>query len=1036
MSASEDILIRPDELKSSARAQHDDGYISELEAELRNGVQGEVRFAPGSKAMYAVDASNYRQVPIGVVIPETKEDVVSTVAACRKFGVPVLSRGGGTSLAGQCCNVAVVIDWSKYTHGVLEVNTAERWARVLPGTVCDELRDRVMRESNGLLTWGPDPATHTHCCFGGMIGNNSCGAHAQMAGKTDENIDALEILLYDGTRMNVGWMNDEAMEQCIRQGGRLGGIYRNLKSLREHYAGLIRQKYPPIPRRVSGYNLNELLPGEDGRFNIARALVGSEGTLVTVLEAKCKLIDARAQRVILMLGYADVYEAADDVMSITPFQPTALEGSDYRMYQNVEKKGGLNSRFLGMMPEGKGWLMAEFGADRKEDVLETAHRVMEMLKSRPAAPSIRLFTEKEDMAHLWAIREGGLGATAFVPGEPTTWPGWEDSAVAPEKLGAYLRDLRALYQKYEYNPSLYGHFGQGCIHCRVDFDITSEAGIRKWRSFMEEATDLCAKYGGSFSGEHGDGQARGEFLNKMFGDELIQAFREFKSIWDPDWKMNPGKVVEPYRMDQNLRLGANYKPWEPETHFQWPEDGGSFAHAALRCVGVGKCRRKSGKNAEDDTMCPSFMVTHDEQHTTRGRAHHLWEMLHGDVITGGWRDESVKQALDLCLACKGCKGDCPVNVDMATYKAEFLSHYWQGRLRPRYAYAFGLIDQWARLASIAPGFVNLFTQLPVLSTVAKKAAGMPMGRQIPAFAPQTFKSWFKKRSPRNQGQPAVILWPDTFNNYFLPGTAQAAVEVLEHFGYQVKVPMQHLCCGRPLYDYGFLDRAKDYLSRILVALADEIDAGTPMVVLEPSCCTVFRDELTGLMPQSRLAHRLTENTFTLAEFLEKKVQDYDPPKLRRKAVVQAHCHHKAIMRLYDDEAVMKKMDLDFQMLNAGCCGMAGSFGFEEDKYDISLRCGERALFPAVRQTPLSTLVMADGFSCREQIQQDTPRHALHLAEVMHLAMREGDGARQMYPETEIVAKRKAGQRRSMKRALLVTAAVGLAGAALVWLRRR
>jgi len=641
-----------------------------------------------------------------------------------------------------------------------------------------------------------------------MIGNNSCGAHAQMSGKTEVNIEALEVLLYDGTRMNVGWMNDTEMEQSIRQGGRAGDIYRHLKSLRGHYAHLIREKYPRIPRRVSGYNLNELLPGEDGRFNVARALVGSEGTLVTVLEAKCKLIDARARRVILMLGYTDVYEAADDVTSITPFQPTALEGSDYRMYQNIEKKGGPSSRFLGMLPEGRGWLMAEFGADRKEEALQTAQRVMEMLKSKSRAPSMRLFTEKEDMAHLWEIREGGSGATAFVPGEHDTWPGWEDSAVAPEKLGGYLRELRTLFQRYDYNPSLYGHFGQGCIHCRLDFDVTSEAGIKKWRSFMEEATDLCVKYGGSLSGEHGDGQARAEFLDKMYGKELIQAFREFKSVWDPDWKMNPGKVVDPHRMDEDLRLGANYKPWEPETHFQFPDDGGSFAHAALRCVGVGKCRRKSGKKAEDDTMCPSFMVTHEEQHATRGRAHQLWEMLHGDVITGGWRDENVKQALDLCLACKGCKGDCPVNVDMATYKAEFLSHYWQGRLRPRHAYAFGLIDQWARVASIAPGFVNLFTQLPVLSTVAKKIVGMPLGREIPAFAPETFKSWFKKRGPRNQGQPAVILWPDTFNNYFLPETAQSAVEVLEHFGYQVKVPTQHLCCGRPLYDYGFLARAK------------------------------------------------------------------------------------------------------------------------------------------------------------------------------------------------------------------------------------
>jgi FAD/FMN-containing dehydrogenase/Fe-S oxidoreductase len=1003
-----------------------------LEAELQRHVDGEVRFDDGSKAMYAVDASNYRQVPIGVVVPKSKEDVVQTIAACRKFGAPVLSRGGGTSLAGQCCNIAIVIDWSKYMHGVLEVNTRERWARVLPGTVCDELRKRALKDSNNLLNWGPDPATHNHCCLGGMIGNNSCGAHAQMSGKTDNNIEELEVLLYDGTRMTVGWMTDHELDERIRTGGREGDVYRYLKSLRDRYADLIREKYPPIPRRVSGYNLDQLLPGEDGRFNLARSLVGSEGTLVTVLEAKCRLIDAKAERVVLMLGYPDVYQAADHVTDINPFQPTALEGLDHRLYENMQKKGGPHRRYLDLLPQGKGWLMAEFGADRREDALELAHRVMDVLQRKAGAPSMRLLTSKEDIAHIWEVRESGLGATAFVPGEPDAWPGWEDSAVAPEKLGEYLRELRTLFQEYDYNPALYGHFGQACVHCRIDFDLTSGPGITKWRSFMGEATDLCVKYGGSLSGEHGDGQARGEFLYKMFGEELIQAFREFKSIWDPDWKMNPGKVVDAYRVDENLRLGADYRPWEPETHFQWPEDHGSFAHATLRCVGIGKCRRKDGAKPGDDTMCPSFMVTHEERHTTRGRAHHLHEMLNGNVIANGWRDESVKEALELCLACKGCKGDCPVNVDMATYKAEFLSHYWEGRLRPRYAYGFGFIDQWARLASIAPGFVNLFTQLPVLRTIAKQAAGMPLGRQIPAFAPETFKSWFRKRVPRNQGKPGVLLWADTFNNYFFPETAQAAVEVLENLGYQVSVPMQHLCCGRPLYDYGFLDRARQYLSTILDTLASEIDAGIPIVVLEPSCCSVFRDELNGLMPESSRAHRLAENTFTLAEFLEKKVKDYEAPQLKRKAIVQGHCHHKAIMRMYNDEAVMKKMGLDFQVLNSGCCGMAGSFGFEKEKYEVSLQCGERSLFPAVRKAGLSSLIMADGFSCREQIKQDTSRNALHLAEVMQMALH-GDDARQMYPEAELVARRTAARRRSMQRALVTTGMLVVSGA-LLWKR--
>jgi len=825
-----------------------------LRAELARSIEGEVRFDAGSRAMYSTDASNYRQVPIGVVIPKTIDDVVQTVAACRKFDVPVLSRGGGTSLAGQCCNVAVVMDFSKYLNKILEINPDKKYARVQPGTVCDQLVSATKKYN---LTFPPDPATHDHCCFGGMLGNNSCGAHAQMHGPTANNTEALEVLLYDGTRLNVGWMTDGEWDRKISIGGREGEIYAKLKSLRQRYQPLIEKNYPKIPRRISGYNLDQLIPNEDGKVNIARALVGSESTCVTILEASVTLIYNHPERVVLVLGYPDIFEAADHIMEVLEYKPIALEGLDHRLIEDVQKKGGPDRDNLSVLPEGGGWLMVEFGYATRKEAAEQAHRLMNKLSGRSNAPSMKLLESPEDHDRVWKLRESGLGATTFIPGERDSWPGWEDSAVAPEKIGGYLRDLRKLFDKYGYKPSTYGHFGQGCVHCSIDFDLFSEGGIKKYRAFMEEATDLVVSYGGSLSGEHGDGQARAEFLYKMFGSELIGAFREFKSIWDPDWKMNPGKVVDPYRIDENLRYGASYHPHEPQTHFQFPEDNGSFAHATMRCVGVGECRRKEGK-PENDTMCPSYMVTHEEQHTTRGRAHTLWEMLHGDVITKGWRDQHVKEALDLCLSCKGCKGDCPVNVDMATYKAEFLSHYWEGRIRPRYAYAFGLIDKWARLASIAPGFANFFTQLPVIRKVAKVAAGMPQERQIPAFAPETFQSWFRKhkdghgtgalaRSAARQPGAArrVILWPDTFNNYFFPETAIAAVEVLEASGYEVLVPEQHLCCGRPLYDYGFLDMAKTYLTRVMDVLGPELDAGTPIVALEPSCCSVFRDEVNA-----------------------------------------------------------------------------------------------------------------------------------------------------------------------------------------------
>jgi Fe-S oxidoreductase/FAD/FMN-containing dehydrogenase len=874
-----------------------------------------------------------------------------------------------------------------------------------------------------------------------MLGNNSCGAHAQMNGPTVNNTEALDILLYDGTRMNVGWLTEDDWQQKITAGGREGEIYAKLKSLRQRYQALIEQRYPKIVRRISGYNLDQLIPNEYGKVNIARALVGSESTLVTILEASVTLIYNHPERVVLVLGYPDIFQAADHIMEVLEYKPIALEGLDHRLIEDVKKKGGPDRDNLSVLPEGGGWLMVEFGYATREEAAEQAHRLMAKLQAESNAPSMKLLENSEDHDKVWKLRESGLGATTFIPGARDSWPGWEDSAVAPEKIGRYLRDLRNLFDKYGYKPSTYGHFGQGCVHCSIDFDLFSEQGIRQYRSFMEEATDLVVSYDGSLSGEHGDGQARGEFLDKMFGHELIGAFREFKSIWDPDWKMNPGKVVEPYRIDENLRYGADYHPWQPETHFQFPEDHGSFAHATMRCVGVGKCRRKETK-PEDDTMCPSFMVTDEEKHTTRGRAHTLWEMLHRDVIRDGWRDDNVKQALDLCLSCKGCKGDCPVNVDMATYKAEFLSHYWKGRLRPRHAYAFGWIDKWAQLASIAPGVVNLVTQTPVLSSVAKLLAGMPQPRTIPAFAAETFKSQFRRRKssqPNTASSRKVILWPDTFNNHFFPETAMAAVEVLESAGFQVLVPQGHLCCGRPLYDYGFLEMAKKYLLRVMSALGPEIDAGTPIVALEPSCCSVFRDEVNGLFPNDRRAHRMMEQTFTFAEFLEKYAANdgFHVPRVERDAVVHGHCHHKAIMRLKEEQSLMKKMGLNYRLLNSGCCGMAGSFGFEEDKYEISVRIGERALLPEVRKAGLSTIIIADGFSCKEQVQQQTNRHALHLAEVMALSQRtNGNNRHGLYPEGQFVAPRIAAQKRSMRRAAIGIACLGVAALAGAWLLKR
>jgi FAD/FMN-containing dehydrogenase/Fe-S oxidoreductase len=965
-----------------------------LATELRRAIHGEVRFDPGSRALYATDGSNYRQVPIGVVIPRDTDDVQKTVALVHKFRAPLLPRGCGTSLAGQCCNVAVVMDFTKYLHGVVQIDPKAKLATVQPGCVLDDLRKAAGKYG---LTFGPDPATHSHCVLGGMLGNNSCGIHSLLCRKhglglrTSDNTHSLEVLTYDGLRLRVGETPPDELERIIRAGGRRGELYAKLKAFRDKYADVIRRRMPKLPRRVSGYNIDELLP--EHNFHVARALVGSEGTLVTILEATLHLVPNPAARSLLVLGYPDIYSAGDHMAEMLKFEPTGLEGIDHLLFEWVKQKGDECAN-IKLLPPGTGFLLVEFGGDSKEDADAQARRLMEELKTQANAPTMKLFDDPKEEQMVWKVREGGLGSTAWVPGRPDTWPGWEDSAVPPDRVGNYLRDLRRLFSKYGYEPSLYGHLGQGCIHCRVGFDLYTAEGIKNWRSFLDEAADLVVGYGGSLSGEHGDGQARAELLPKMFGEELVQAFREFKSIWDPEWKMNPGKVVDPYPITSNLRVGPDYNPPQLPTHFHFPGDKGAFSRAALRCVGVGDCRKESGQ-----TMCPSYMATREEMHCTRGRARLLWEMMNGEVLTEGWKSEPVHEALDLCLACKGCKGDCPVNVDMATYKAEFLAHYYEGRLRPRHAYSMGLIAWWAWLASFMPDVANFFSQTPLVRNVTKYLGGIAQQRRMPPFARQSFKAWFRRRGPRNQGRPPVILWPDTFNNYFHPEVGKATVEVLEAAGYQVLVPEANLCCGRPLYDFGMLDLAKSWLRQIMDTLRPQIQAGMPIVGMEPSCVAVFRDELTNLFPQQPDAKRLHDQFYILSEFLKKEARDFHLPALPRKALVHGHCHHKAIMGTHAETEVLNELGLETSVPWEGCCGMAGSFGFESDHYAISQQIGELGLLPAVRQAPQDTLIIADGFSCREQISQGSKRRALHLAQVIQMAMHEGpDGPSGKYPE--------------------------------------
>jgi FAD/FMN-containing dehydrogenase/Fe-S oxidoreductase len=946
-----------------------------LEKRLRERVRGEVHFDAGAKALYATDASNYRQVPIGIVTPLDAQDVIAAVATCREFGAPVLSRGAATSLAGQCCNTAVILDFSKHMRRILSIDPEAKTAVVQPGVVLDRVREAAEEFD---LTFAPDPATHSRCTLGGMIGNNSCGTHSLLGGKTVDNVESLDIVLYDGTQMTVGATSDEELAAIISASGRRGEIYAALKALRDEYAQLIAKRFPRIPRRVSGYNLDDLLP-ENG-FNVARALVGSEGTCVTILQSKLRLVKSPQFRTVVGLGFPDAFLAADAVPLILPHQPIALEGFDHVLVEYTERKG-LAADGVKLLPAGKGYLLAELGADSEAESLALAARLAEDAALFPVPPSVRIFS-KAEAKQVWFVRESALGAVSVVPGEPEHLEGWEDAAVAPEKLGTYLRALTRLMAEYGYSSPLYGHFGHGCVHLRINFDLQTDHGIQQYLSFIDRAADLVVSLGGSLSGEHGDGQSRGALLEKMYGPELMQAFRRFKAIWDPLNKMNPGKLIgtqeQPVNNPQDqLRTNTSHPAMPVKPYFSFANDHGSVEHGVSRCVGVGACRKE-----EAGTMCPSYMATKEEQHSTRGRAHLLWEMLQGDVVKDGWRNEQVREALDLCLACKACKTECPTNVDMATYKAEFLAHHYEGRLRPLSAYAFGYIDKWARMASWAPGVANFFAKTSLTADIAKSLLHIHPSRTLPSFATKSYKDVAASLPQPARPMGEVLLWADTFNNYFRMETARAAHKVLVDAGFRVHILKKHVCCGRPLYDFGLLDSAKKYLLHSLSELESFLTANMPVVVLEPSCATVFRDELTNLLPDDPRGHALKANTFLLSEFLVRKAPHYRPPARTGNFLVQGHCHHQALMKMTDEMSLLQATGASVQLLDSGCCGMAGPFGFERDKFDVSQALAKRRLLPAIRSASQETVLVADGFSCREQISQNSTRRGLHLAEVL------------------------------------------------------
>ncbi len=950
----------------------------ELETKLRATIRGEVRFEIGARALYASDSSNYRQLPIGVILPRDAEDVRYALSACRELGAAVLPRGAGTSLAGQCTNVAVVFDYSHSMNKLTALDAEARLATVQPGIVLDRLQEAAELHH---LTYAPDPATHSRCTLGGMIGNNSCGVHGLLGGKVVDNVESMDVLLYDGTPMTVGKISAEEIEAAIRAGGRRGEIYAGLKQLRDKYSNLIRERFPRIPRRVSGYNLDELL--DENGFNVARALVGSEGTCVNIVSAQLNLSASPPFRVLTALGFPDAFIAADTVPLILEHAPIGLEGMDQMVLDFMRRKN-LAVDNVALLPPGGGFLLVEFGAWSAEEAQAKASSLVRAAQQWPVSPVARIYSSVE-AARVWSVRESALGATVFVPGEPDGWEGWEDAGIPPAHLGAYLRKLTALMTEFGYRSPLYGHFGQGCVHLRINFDFSTQQGVAKFREFLDRAADLVLSFGGSLSGEHGDGQARAALLPKMFGPELYEAFRTFKKLWDPDNRMNPGKLIDAVRVYdpvENLRHEIHTVPETTrtlETHFAFAADNGSFAHATERCVGVAACRKASG-----GVMCPSYRATGEEQHSTRGRARLLWEIFSGALRDEGFRSPAAKEALELCLSCKACKSECPVQVDVAQWKAEFLAQHYKGRLHPLHHYVFGFADKLARWGALAPSLTNGFLNGPITGTMARKIVGIAMERELPRLAKTSFSKGFSRGMATKAQIAKVVLWPDTWNNYYHPDSLKAAESLLREAGFEVLVPKGHICCGRPLYDFGLLDSAKKYLLNVLDSLSAEIDAGLPVIFLEPSCASVFRDELLEMLPNNERAKKLSQLVWLLADWLSTNTPEAFAHRLDgQEVLVHGHCHHKAVFGGSKTELeLLGRAGAIVKSTEAGCCGMAGPFGFEADKFEVSKRIAEESLLPAVRAASAETTIIADGFSCREQIAQLGKRKALHFAEIL------------------------------------------------------
>ncbi|MFI1811689.1 FAD-binding and (Fe-S)-binding domain-containing protein [Streptomyces sp. NPDC020422] len=924
---------------------------AELADALRAAVAGDVDFSTTARALTSMDASNYRRVPLGVVAPRDADDVAAALDVCRTHGVPVVPRGGGTSIAGQATGTGVVLDLTRHLRAVVSLDPEARTAVVQPGLVLDRLREAARPHG---LTFGPDPSTHSRCTLGGMIGNNACGSHSVAWGTTADNVRGLDVVTYGGERLRLG-----------RDGQ---GAPAGLRELVGRNLALLRTGYPAgLPRRISGYALDALLP-ERGT-DVARFFCGSEGTLGVVTEAEVRLVPLPAEPALVVLGYPDESAAADAAAGLLAHRPLTVEG----MAADLVRGGGEG------LPRGGAWLFVE---------VDGAGAAAALARSADALDAL-VVTDPAGQRALWRIREDAAGTATRMPDGGEAWPGWEDCAVPPARLGAYLREFRSLLKEFGLRGTPYGHFGDGCVHVRIDFDLYTDEGVRHFRRFSEAAAELVVAHGGSLSGEHGDGKARAELLSRMYGEELVGLFGAVKDLWDPAGGLNPGMLVRPEPLDTGLRFRG------------LPVVG--LGREVARCVGVAKCRTE-GPSSGPSVMCPSYRATGEEQHSTRGRARLLHEMALGEVITDGPRSEEVREALDLCLSCKGCRSDCPAGVDMAAYKSRFLEAHYAGRpwARPRSHWTMGGLP---RLLDHFGPALNAAMRLPF----AARLAGVTPERPMPRVAGRSFTSWFGERA--SDRPPALTLWPDTFTDHLSPQVGRAAVRVLEAAGLGVTLPPGRVCCGLTYVSAGRLEAARKVMRRTLdvmvgagpgdaartpapgaVPLAAPAPEGAalaslgPVVVLEPSCAAALRSDLPELLPDDPRAALLASSVRTFAEALGELAPDWAPPRAARPVTGQTHCHQHAVLGDAADRALRRRAGLEGE-LAGGCCGLAGNFGFEPGHERVSAACAEDQLLPALRAAPPHAVVLADGFSCRTQIAHMSPGHrARHLAEVLAEAL--------------------------------------------------